>query len=175
MCGSKTQLKMPFDATVTKVIEALKAEGSGVLTDIDVQAMLKAKLDISHRPSRILGACTSPLAPRAIEADPDIGLLLLCNAVVREEADSSITVAFMDAEVALQLADDAHLTGFVSTHGRCRMTHDCKVFKVLTDRPRHAAHAWSRAGRSASNSYCSGSAGARYVGLDEAIGQHHAR
>ncbi len=94
-----------FGAIIERVTEALKEQGFGVITEIDVKAVLKKKIDVDRRPYMILGACNPKLANDAINADADIGLLLPCNVLVREEEDGSNTVAFMDPVAVLGLVE----------------------------------------------------------------------
>jgi uncharacterized protein (DUF302 family) len=104
---SKT-LHLPFDQAVTRVTEALKQEGFGVLTDIDVAATMKAKLGVNFRPYRILGACNPKLAHHALELEDKIGTMLPCNVIVQEHG-GGVEVSAVDPVASMQAIDNPGL------------------------------------------------------------------
>jgi uncharacterized protein (DUF302 family) len=104
-----------FPAIVERVIEALKTEGFGVLTDIDVKATMKKKLDIDFREYRILGACNPPLAHEALTADDKIGTMLPCNVIVQDLGGGKIEVAAIDPAISMQHVGNPALNTIAET------------------------------------------------------------
>lgn len=107
--GTQVYLDTDYDNALARVTAALKAEGFGVLTEIDVKQTLKQKLDVDFRPYKILGACNPPLAHRALSAAPEVGMLLPCNVTVAQEEDGRILVSLIDPEVMLGVVDNPAL------------------------------------------------------------------
>lgn len=102
-------LETPFDEVVAKTVEALKEEGFGVLTEIDVQATLKNKLDVDFRRYQILGACNPQFAYRALQSESMIGTMLPCNVIVQEAEEGGVKVSAIDPIASMQAVDNPEL------------------------------------------------------------------
>ncbi len=98
-----------FSEAIEKVTTALQKQGFGILTEIDVQATLKKKLDVDHLPYRILGACNPPFAYKALQAEPLIGTMLPCNIIVRELEEGQVQVAAIDPMASMQAVENPSL------------------------------------------------------------------
>jgi uncharacterized protein (DUF302 family) len=109
-----------FDNAVEAVTQTLSTEGFGVLTEIDVAATLRKKLGLERAPYKILGACNPQFAARALEVDPQIGALLPCNVVVREDTNGKTVVEFMDPHAVLSLTDRPEV-GEIAVEVRSRL------------------------------------------------------
>lgn len=105
----ETKLPIPYEAALEKVTAALKVEGFGVLTSIDVKNTLKQKLDVEFRKYAILGACNPSLAHRALSQEPAVGLLLPCNVIVYEEEGGTV-VSIVDPIAMMDVANSPALT-----------------------------------------------------------------
>ncbi len=119
--GLRKESTTGYTETVERVRAALKEQGFGVLTEIDVKATLKAKIGEDVPPYIILGACNPPLAHRAITANPEVGMLLPCNVVVRETAGGKVVVEAMDPVAAMSIVQDDAVKA-VANEARAKLT-----------------------------------------------------
>ncbi len=118
--GTTVQIKADFDSALARVTDALKVEGFGVLTAIDVKETMKKKLNVDFRPYKILGACNPPLALKALTAAPQVGLLLPCNVTVSQVGDGVVEVGLVDPLVMLGVLPNAALEP-VAQEARARL------------------------------------------------------
>jgi uncharacterized protein (DUF302 family) len=100
---------MSFDQAIERTTDALKGEGFGILTEIDVSATLKKKLDVNSRPYRILGACNPPFAYKALQAEDKIGTMLPCNVIIQELRPGVVEVAAVDPIASMAAVDNPDL------------------------------------------------------------------
>lgn len=103
-------VSMPFDEAVARTTEALKQEGFGIITEIDIRDTLKRKINVDFRPYRILGACNPALAHEALQTEDKVGTMLPCNVIVQELAPSRVEVAAVDPVASMQAIDNPKLT-----------------------------------------------------------------
>jgi uncharacterized protein (DUF302 family) len=119
--GFGARLAAPYDEAIERTIVALKAQGFGIISTIDMRHALKEKLGVEFRPYVILGACNPSLAHRALQVEPGIGLLLPCNVVVYDNGDGTSSVEAMDPEAALGLVGDSPLVREVAGEAKDRL------------------------------------------------------
>ncbi len=119
--GFGTTIAAPYGETVERTRAALKEQGFGVLTEIDVRMTMKEKLDVEFRPYVILGACNPPLAHQALSADLGVGLLLPCNVIVYDNQDGTTSVEAMDPEAALGIIGDDPAIAAVAREAKARL------------------------------------------------------
>ena len=111
---SKQLKNVSFDEAIDKVTEALKLEGFGVLTEIDVKATFKKQLDVDFRPYKLLGACNPPYAHKALSVEDKIGIMLPCNVIIQETSDGIIEVAAVDPVASMMAIENPVLMGIAS-------------------------------------------------------------
>lgn len=124
--GITVPMQVSYEEALDQVIAALKTEGFGVLTEIDVRETLKKKLDVDFRKYKILGACNPPLAYRALQADPQVGLLLPCNVTVAETKSGDVEVSLVDPISMLVVLEDPQLRS-VAEEARARLERVAEV------------------------------------------------
>ncbi len=117
-------VELSFDQAIEKVTEELKKEGFGVLTEIDVRATLKKKLDVDFRKYKILGACNPPFAYKALQAEENIGVLLPCNFIVQEKTDGGVQVSAVNPLESMKAVQNEALASVAGEVAK-------KIMKVL--------------------------------------------
>lgn len=120
--GIRKTVQLPYEKAIEKITAALKDNGFGVLTEIDMKAKLKEKLDVDFRRYVILGACNPPLAHQALQAEPEIGLLLPCNVIVYEIDEGSSVVSAIDPGMMVRVVPDNPAVQEVAIDAKIRLT-----------------------------------------------------
>ena len=110
-------VKVSFDEAISRITKALKEEGFGILTEIDVQETLKKKLDVGFRKYRILGACNPPFAYKALQTEDKVGIMLPCNVIVQETVDGNVEIAAVDPLASMKAIDNPELRKIAETIG----------------------------------------------------------